>query len=288
VSPPGERYVAASFSPDGRHLALVAEGRQAIDLCDPEGDGTAVRRLVAAPRAGSRFAWTADSAAIVHREGDRRLTRTALAGGRTIVAEADGAVGFPAIDDRGQVRFSAQGRLRSTGPERGAVIAHGGLVTVTAAAAPLAAGWDGDHIFVVDLTTGARRTLFDGFGFFDIELTADGRLALVRESRGREGHLWLAATDGSWRRDLGVGWFGRLAPDGRGVVFVLQENDGVRFTAADLYYVDLGGRRVRLTETTERLEIEPAFAPGGDRLAYVDAATGRVHVARVVSEEVAP
>jgi Tol biopolymer transport system component len=41
---------------------------------------------------------------------------------------------------------------------------------------------------------------------------------------------------------------------------------------------------VPLTASAERLEIEPAFAPDGERLAYVDAATGRVHVAHLRRE----
>jgi hypothetical protein len=260
-------------------------GLGAIDVVDL-GSG-AVARLVTAERAGYRFAWTSDGQALVHRDGERRLARTALDGRSAVLYEdgAAGQVGFPAVDRAGRVLFGAAGRVRAAAGDLGHDVAHGGLVTVTAAAAPRLAGWDGARIFAVDLDTGVRRTLLEGPGFFDVELSRDGALALVRESRERDGHLWLAATDGSSRRDLGVGWGGRLAPDGRRVVFVLQENDGVRFTAADLYLADVaGGRAVRLTATPDVLEIEPAFAPDGARLAYVDAATGRVHVARLVTE----
>jgi hypothetical protein len=161
-------------------------------------------------------------------------------------------------------------------------VSHDGLLTVAAASAPIAAGWDGREIFVVDLRTGARRTLLAGRGFFDVELSTDGTLALVTESRGAEGHLWIAPTAGGAPRDLGVGYHGCLTPDARTVVFLLQENDGRQFTASDLWArpVD-GGPAVRLTSTPDVLEIAPALSPDAHQLAYVDDATGRVHVARL-------
>jgi Tol biopolymer transport system component len=284
VTPAGTRYAGATFSPDGRRLALAAAGLDAIDVVDADGGG-GVRRVVAAERSGYRFAWAPDGDSLVHRVGTSALVRTWLGGRAEVVAEGQ-RVGFPAVGPRGEVHFSADGELREAragaGSAEAGAGAHAGLVTVRAAAAPLVAGWDGARIFVVDLENGGRRDLFVGPGFFDVELARDGRLALVRESRGADGYLWIAATDGGLRRDLGVGWLGRLAPDGRSVVYVLQINDGARFTAADLWLAGVDGReRVRLTATPDVLEIEPAFAPDGGGIAYVDAATGRVHVARL-------
>jgi hypothetical protein len=289
VTPAGARYAGATFSPDGRRVALAVAGFGAIDVVAADGTGP-VTRVVAAERAGYRFAWTPDGAALVHRAGTSALVRTWLDGRAEAVAVA-GRVGFPAVGPDGEVHFGADGALlEAPAAPRGAaprgIARHDGLVTVRAAAAPLVAGWDGARIFVTDLQRGERRDLFVGPGFFDVELARDGRVALVRESRGAEGHLWIAATDGGARRDLGVGWLGRLAPDGRSVVYVLQTNDGARFTSADLWLASVDGReRVRLTATPAILEIEPAFAPDGGRIAYVDAATGRVHVARLATEE---
>jgi hypothetical protein len=283
VSPPGERYVGAVFSPDGRRLALAAAGLGAIDVVDADGGGRAAR-VVAAERAGYRFAWAPDGAALVHRVGTSAIVRTALDGRAEVVAEAE-RIGFPAVGPGGEVHFSADGEVRQAAGTPRQTVRHDGLVTVRAAAAPVLAGWDGARVFVTDLAGATRRDLFLGPGFFDVELSRDGRLALVRESRGSEGHLWIAATDGGQRRDLGVGWLGRLAPDGRSVVYVRQTNDGARFTSADLWLATVDGReRARLTATPDVLEIEPVFAPDGGRVAYVDAATGRVHVARLVAE----
>jgi hypothetical protein len=294
VSPAGPRYVGATFSPDGRRLALGVAGLGAIDVVDADGRGGA-RRLVEAERAGYRFAWAPDGESLVHRVGAGALARSWLDGRTEVVAEAE-RVGFPAVGQGGEIHFSADGELTAAAG-RAPAVAHAGLVTVRAAAAPVVAGWDGARIFAVDLERGARRDLFVGPGFFDVELTGDGRLALVRESRGAEGHLWIAATgfaaasphpaaapESGLRRDLGVGWLGRLSPDGRTVVYVLQTNDGARFTSADLWLQSVDGReRSRLTDTADVLETEPTFAPDGGRVAYVDAATGRVHVARLVA-----
>lgn len=283
VSPPGEDYVAATFSPDGRWLALALAGLGAVDVVAADGRGP-VRRVAVGERAGYRFAWTADGSALLHRVGATTLLRSSLAGRSEVLAVA-ARVGFPAVRANGELLFSADGELRGARGLDRQPVKHQGLVTVVAAAAPLLAGWDGFQIFVVDLARGERRELFAGRGFFDVELTADGQLALVRESRGIDGHLWIAATDGSTRRDLGVGWLGRLAPDGRSVIYVLQTNDGTRFTSADLWLMTIdGSQRVQLTASDDQLEIEPVFAPDGERLAYVDAATGRVHVAHLRRE----
>jgi len=283
VSPLGENYAAATFSPDSRLLALAVAGLDAVDVVAVDGSRP-VRRVAVGERSGYRFAWTPDSRALVHRVGATTLVRSSLAGRAEVVAVGE-RVGLPAVGPDGELLFSVDGELRGTRRLDGRSVKHLGLVTVVASAAPLLAGWDGHQIFVVDLERNERRELFAGRGFFDVELTADGRLALVRESRGTDGHLWIATTAGSERRDLGVGWLGRLAPDGRSVVYVLQTNDGARFTSADLWLMTVdGSQRVRLTASTAQLEIEPAFSPDGERLAYVDAATGRVHVAHLRRE----
>jgi hypothetical protein len=289
VTAAGTRYVGARFSPDGRTLAVAQAGLAAIDLVDLQTG--AIRSLVAdMPGAGWRFTFSPDGASVVYRDRQNTLRRASVADGRIETLVSGGArLGFPAFDATGELHVSLGGALARVpldGAAPGATpakpIAHDGLLTITAAAAPIAAGWDGREIFVVDLSTGARRTQLAGRGFFDVELSADGTLALVSESRGAEGHLWIAPTAGGAPRDLGVGYHGCLTRDARTVVFLLQQNDGQQFTASDLWArpVD-GGSAVRLTHTPEVLEIAPALSSDGQHLAYVDDATGRVHVARL-------
>ncbi len=281
VTPVGVRYAAACFSPDGARLAVSAAGYQAIDLVDPRGGGAQPVRLIGGDRTGYRFAWAPDGRSIVHRTADGGLARVWLDGRSARLSDAGERAGFPAYTQDGALLYSRGGAVRSLeSPATAIAVVNDGLVTVTASAAPVIAGWDGERIFVADLTTGEQRDLFNGFGFFDVELSADGQIALVRESRGSESHIWVAATDGSFRRDLGVGYAPRLSPDGHTIVYVEQRNDGRQFIEADLWLMTLDGiDRERLTETRDILEIEPVFSSDGGRLAYVDAASGRVHVA---------
>jgi len=285
VTPEGMRYVAVAFSPDGKQLGLAAAGHEAIDVVPADGSA-APRRVVQAERSGYRFVWDSEGRSLLHRVGSTKLVRTWM-DGRSEVLATGTRVGFPAVGSSGDVVVSADGRLVAVRLHTGMLQAlsqehgrHRGLLTVRAADAELVAGWDGEHIFVLDPTKGTRRELFSGPMFFDVELSRDGSLALVHESRGAEGHLWVASANGTYRLDLGIGWMGRLSPDGKMVVFVLQTNDGTRFLTSDLYVRSVDGKHeVRLTNTPSVLETFPVFSPDGTRLAFVDAATGRVYVA---------
>lgn len=127
----------------------------------------------------------------------------------------------------------------------------------------------------------SRRVLLQGPMYFHPRFSPDGMNVLVQESRADGGRLVLVSMDGR-ARDLGPGSDGAFTPDGRGVVFTVVSGDGHRTVAADLYHLDLAaGRRTRLTWTPHAAEVEPAVSLDGRFLAFVDARTGSLCIARM-------
>jgi hypothetical protein len=141
-----------------------------------------------------------------------------------------------------------------------------------------------DHTIVLlrwaDGEVRQRSVLISGARFFRPRLSPDGSRVLVAESRATGGHLWLLSLDGK-ATDLGPGYDGAWHPDGVRILFTRVSHDGHRVTAADLWQLELAsGRRLQLTRTTDLAEVEPALSPDGRYLAFVDATSGDLYLAR--------
>lgn len=129
--------------------------------------------------------------------------------------------------------------------------------------------------------TEPRRVLLRGSAYFHPRLSPDASYVLVHQSWADGGRLVLISMDGRVR-DLGPGSDGSFTPDGLGVVFTVVSGDGRRVVDADLHYLDVSsGVRTRLTWTPNVAEVEPAVSPDGRFIAFVDAVTGRLCVARM-------
>ncbi|MGH9034877.1 MAG: TolB family protein, partial [Acidimicrobiia bacterium] len=93
------------WSPDGRWLAWVETlgGRADLVVAPADGSGPAVTLSadVGVARTGSPFAWTPDSAEIVHAAADGRLVAVPAAGGPLRALTRDGRAATPAISADG-------------------------------------------------------------------------------------------------------------------------------------------------------------------------------------------
>ncbi len=102
------------WSPDGRWLAWVESfgGRADLMVAPADGSGPAVTVTVdvGVARAGSPFAWTPDSAEIVHAAADGRLVVVPAAGGPLRALTREGRAAAPAVSADGtRVAFVLEG-----------------------------------------------------------------------------------------------------------------------------------------------------------------------------------
>jgi len=198
--------------------------------------------------------------------------------------------GLPVYDGSSQAWYaSANGALVQLRPDGrlpvvvGAAALQGRDIDVRTRAGVLVSR-EPDHTIVLlrwaDGEVRQRRVLISGARFFHPRLSPDGSQVLVAESRATGGHLWLLTLDGR-ATDLGPGYDGTWHPDGKRILLSRVSHDGHRVTAADLWEMELAsGRRAQLTRTADLAEVEPALSPDGRYLAFVDATSGDLYLAR--------
>lgn len=199
--------------------------------------------------------------------------------------------GHPTYDQTARAWFAAANgslvRVMSDG--KLIVLAHDvqGIDVDVRAARGVAVSREPDHSIVLHRfggsRTATRKVLLRGARFFGPRLSPDGTQALVSESRAAGGHTWLVSLANGKATDLGQSNDATWLPDGRGILFARVTHDGHQITGADLYLLDLSakGPPRRLTRTRGLAETDPAVSPDGAWVAFVDALTGDLHMARL-------
>lgn len=266
-----EEALRPAWSPDGTTLAFTRASFAGLWVVDADGSA---RALTDAPGAGFGFAWSPDGRAIVARttreDGLRRLHAVAVFG-------LDGST-QRLTDERAQMPALP----RWAGP-RHVALAAGSAVDVfgldaAARAVPQARVVlpAGGRLAVADPAAGTLRPLNVGGTALNVTPSPDGR-RVAYELLG--GHLFVADLDTGARIDLGPGGAPTWSPDGRWLAFSETQDDGHVLTAADLVAVRSdGSARVQLTQTPDRLELDPSWSPDGNRIAFADATDGALYV----------
>jgi Tol biopolymer transport system component len=106
---------------------------------------------------------------------------------------------------------------------------------------------------------------------------------IVFEVSGAE--LYSVAVDGTGLVELGRGERPRWSPDGRWITCMVTEDDGYRILSADIFVVSSdGGQRVPITETADRLEMNPDWSPDGGMIACDTRGEGAILLIPVETE----
>ncbi|WP_412068392.1 hypothetical protein [Rubrivirga sp. IMCC43871] len=261
------------WAPDGTRLAFTRDQYRGVWIV--EADGSDARALTDAPAAGFGFEWAPDGQALVARvartEGLRRFHTAAL-------VRLDGTV-EALTDERAQMPALP----RWAGPHHVALLSDGTVEMLavdaqarTVAAEPVLLARPTGGLAVAD--TGGLRALasFADATLLNVTPSPDGRRVAFEVLAG---NLFVVDADGSNRIDLGRGSRPTWSPDGRWVAFMVTEDDGHAYTAADLVAARAdGSARVALTQSPDRLEMNPSWSPDGRAIAFDDATDGALYL----------
>jgi Tol biopolymer transport system component len=273
---PGKVYAHPQWSADGAYIAFTSEsyaGLWVMDLASGE-----VRQLSGDAGAGFGFSWSRSGAAIVARssrfENRRRLNAVkifdAVSGTETVVSDFQaGRMTLPGWADGDSKVYFHQGRnFRIIDSGRGRAAELGSKL--------LPFLQDGDiSIAHLDDARVERLDPLAGADYINLTVSPDGtRLAF--EVMG--GNLHTVNIDGSGLTDLGEGYRPHWSPDGQYLVYMVTQDDGHEYLAADLYIIRADGdERQQLTDS-DMLEMNPSWAPDGRHITFDSPGDGAIYM----------
>lgn len=119
-----------------------------------------------------------------------------------------------------------------------------------------------------------------GTGVFYHPVLSPNRKFVLVHSKSK---MFVYASDGSGLiAELGQGLGTTWSPNSKQIIFTIDESeDGHYTTGAELYYTDLSGNRIQLTETPDRIEGWPNWSHDGKHLAFSDAMTGELIISDI-------
>jgi Tol biopolymer transport system component len=274
---PATPAIHPMWSPDGTRLAYTSPDYAGLWVVGADGQGS--RQITDAMSAGFGASWSPGGQALLTRtsryDGLTRLHTVTVFDVETGDAQAltDERAQMPDLpqwlDDDHVALRSTRGRLdvlalRPDAPspsvQRAVVPLPGGLGRATVSTGDLED---------LSLSLGTSVPL-------NVTTSPDG-LRVAFELLG--GSLYVMNADGSGLTDLGEGHRPTWSPDGRWLAVMVTEDDGHTLTASDLVAVRTdGSARVLLTQTPDRLEMNPSWSPDGQRIAFDDLADGALYL----------
>ena len=279
LTTPEQTFAEPEWSPDGSRIAVSGARYSGIYAVDVESG--AVRSITDDPGAGYGFTWAPDGQSLLARvarfDGPRRTDAL-------VIYDADTAASEQLTDFRDDL--SALPRWSASG-DRVFLYANEKL-EVFALEGDFASKTDADErtewvalkngIASVNLARDEVRPtrLLENETILNVTPSPDGtRVAF--EVLG--GNLFVTDSAGTDLIDLGPGNRPTWSPDGQWIAYMRTEDDGHTFTQSDLYAVRADGSlTVRLTDTVERLEMNPAWSPDGSRIAFDDLSDGSIYL----------
>lgn len=271
------------WSPQGTHLAVTTPDYQGLWIVRP--DGQALRRLTDEPAAGFGFSWSSDGTALLTRvaqfEGARRLNAVkifdlTMGPARQLTDYRPWMPDLPhwaASDEKIVLHHRGMLEVFDSGvalPETGKTSADRPIYFVK-----------GSTIGVARVEAGSLEVLnpFEGRQILNVVASPD-QARVAFEVMG--GNLYVINGDGTGLVDLGRGHRPQWSPDGRWVVYMRSQDDGYRYTASDLFAARADGTgRVQLTQTPDRLEMNPSWSPDGRLIAYDAWDEGVIYIVQV-------
>lgn len=237
------------WSPDGSKIAVT--GDNFIGIWVANADGSSLEQVSHALGAGYKMQWS-DAQNIVSTpyelQNNRRMTRIEQ------VNVATGAVKQVAAATRNLAPSKAMKRTNSV------------------------------LRLMVDNPFGATSQIaslraYAGKAVLNPALSPDGsKIAFQIESNG----LWVCNADGTNAVSLGKGSHPAWMPDNQTLVITRIEDDGERFTASDLYCLNIATlKEVNITPNSNVIPVTLSVSPDGTKVAFDNDADGCIYLINI-------
>lgn len=276
-------YMQPIWSPDGSRIAFTGPKYQGIWII--ELTNGQIKQVSDEPAAGFGFAWSSRGEAIVSRvakyEGLRRLNAVKVFDIRneqtlTLKGYQSGLRGLPNWTDNDRKIYLFDGRKLK--------IFDSGInapaLQKTSTDKPLYYSKSGQ--IAIRLSESEKTATFEplqGKRYINLAASSDGdRLAF--EVVG--GNMYVMRIDGTDLVDLGPGNRPQWSPDSQYIVYQITKDDGHEFTASDIYTIKIDGtEKSGLTNTNNKLEMNPSWSPDGNKIAFDTFAEGAIYIVHI-------
>jgi Tol biopolymer transport system component len=256
-----------TFSPNGQNIAFTKEGYKGLWIYDLTSKS--VKQITNEQAAGFGYKWSSDSKAILTRvakyEELKRLNAVKVFDIETNQSQqlTDYKVRMPYLPE-----WSEQDTKVILPSKEGTEIFSIGKLNKPITKPEIDAYSMYDKIITRDVSTNEEKIIepFSEAQILNL-VTSPDRSKIVFEVMG--GNLYSMNIDGSNLIDLGKGHRPRWASDSKKIVYMITQDDGNDFTASDIYSINSDGtQKNNLTNTTDKIEMNPCFSPDGKTIVF--------------------
>lgn len=289
ITQPRNRFFHPKWSPDGKMIAVTGDNYRGIWVMNTHGNK--LRKLSNDKRVGYGLQWSGDSKEIACRTTTiikkRRLGAIKIINIKTglsrLVSDFRPLIGIPGWADRDQkICFTVDDKLRIISSER-----QIRFKKQNANKNEILLYQSYGRIIISDLAQNNKSILVDPDSrFLNASLSPDKKKIAFEMTNGR---IYVMNIDGTHIVDLGYGSHPRWAPNGKRLVYYVSRDDGKKVVASDLYIINIAGtERIQLTNTKERVEMNPDWSPDGKRIVFDEYKTGIIYQVKVQEVHVVP